>query len=112
MSDKLMDQGGAALMRLALVGMPFQNPVRTEGRAEGWESVRFCNPKGIVSSSPRLRGTSYLGLLAMPFLAAMWLRQVSGAAPQPRWVCLSPDQSDRAGPVADKVLPAAPQTHC
>ena len=47
------------------------------------------NPKGIVSSSPGLRGTSYPGFQTRSFSTPTGLRQVSNAEPQPRWGCLS-----------------------
>jgi hypothetical protein len=49
----------------------------------------FCNPKGIVSSSPGLRGTSYPGFQVRLFSTPTGLRQVSNGKPQPRWGCLS-----------------------
>src|SRR6185369_930422 len=49
------------------------------------ENRRFCNPNGIVSASPGLRGTSYPGLPAAWISTPTGLRQVCLAEPQPRW---------------------------
>jgi len=45
----------------------------------------FCNPKGIVASSPGLRGTSYPGLAFVRFSTPTGLRPLFAAGPQPRW---------------------------
>jgi hypothetical protein len=65
--------------------MPFGNSGRRQTRAERSEDERFCNPKGIVSSSPGLRGTSYPGFQVRWFSTPTGLRQVSNGKPQPRW---------------------------
>ncbi len=36
--------------------------ILTNLQTESWKRQWFCNPKGIVSSSPGLRGASYPGL--------------------------------------------------
>ena|ERR1039458_1680161 len=48
---------------------------------------RFGNPKGIVSTSPGLRGTSYPGWLPAGISTPTGLRPVSTVQPQPRWGC-------------------------
>ena len=45
------------------------------------------NPKGIVSSSPGLRGTSYPGTMPAGVSTPTGLRPVAVTAPQPRWGC-------------------------
>ena len=49
---------------------------------------RCCNPKGIVSASPGLRGTSYPGWRPAAFPTPTGLRLVFKVWPQPRWGCL------------------------
>ena len=49
---------------------------------------RCCNPKGIVSASPGLRGTSYPGWRPAAFPTPTGLRLVFTVWPQPRWGCL------------------------
>ena len=48
---------------------------------------RICNPNGIVSPSPGLRGTSYPGSRARRCSTPTGLHLVSSDAPQPRWGC-------------------------
>jgi len=65
--------------------MPFWKSTQRKNRAERRTDRRFCNPKGIVSSSPGLRGTSYPGLLAAEFSTPTGLCHGSTAGSQPRW---------------------------
>jgi len=44
-----------------------------------------CNPKGIVYSSPGLRGTSYPGLAPVQFSTPTGLCPVTASKTQPRW---------------------------
>ena len=57
--------------------MPFGNSTLKKQLAERLNPQQFCNPKGIVTSSPGLRGTSYPG------------SGFSTTEPQPCWGCLS-----------------------
>ena len=50
--------------------------------------ARPCNPEGIVSFSPGLRGTSYPGSEAEWISTPTGLRHACRAEPQPRWGCL------------------------
>src|SRR5688572_25501157 len=50
------------MAKCGLAVMPFGNSVRRKRRTKHAKTRCFCNPKGIVAFSPRLRGTSYLGL--------------------------------------------------
>ena len=54
---------------------------------KGLRIQRFCNPKGIVSSSPGLRGTSYPGSRRDRFSTPTGLCHVATEGPQPRWGC-------------------------
>ena len=54
--------------------MPFGNSMPNRKRMQCLRHLRFSNPKGIVSSSPRLRGTSYLGSRFNPFSTPTGLR--------------------------------------
>jgi hypothetical protein len=56
--------------------------------AEQRTNQRFSNPKGIVSASPGLRGTSYPGWRPAAFPTPTGLRLVFTVLPQPRWGCL------------------------
>src|SRR5687767_9017659 len=63
---------------------------------EDWRSPRRWrdrgsadNPKGIVSFSPGLRGTSYPGSKVEWVSTPTGLCHVSSATPQPRWGCMS-----------------------
>jgi hypothetical protein len=49
-----------------------------------------CNPKGIESSSPGLRGTSYPGWSSVRFSTPTGLCRPTTSEPQPRWGCLVP----------------------
>ena len=51
---------------------------------KGLRIQRFCNPKGIVSSSPGLRGTSYPGSRRGRFSTPTGLCHVATDGPQPR----------------------------
>ena len=70
--------------------MPFGKFLPRTKPIYGPRHRRFCNPNGIVSSSPRLRGTSYLGLRDGRFSTPTGLRPAASDAPQPRWGCDPP----------------------
>ncbi len=61
--------------------MPFRN--------SGEVRALFRNPKGIESSSPGLRGTSYPGLRMAASSTPKGLRLLADAKPQPRSGCFS-----------------------
>ena len=52
------------MKKMLLIVMPFGNSVQWNAPTRRGKIHRFCNPKGIVSSSPGLRGTSYPGSLS------------------------------------------------
>ena len=58
----------------------------TKGHLSFWHRLLFGNPKGILSSSPGLRGTSYPGF---GFVTILYPNGVvacfSRSFPQPRW---------------------------
>ena len=67
--------------------VPFGNSTPGCQRAEPLSNRRCGNPKGMVSSSPRLRGTSYLGLAAQSFFNPNGVVSCGHGGPQPRWGC-------------------------
>jgi len=73
--------------RIALALMPVGNSTQRKSRAARGKLLRFCNPKGIVSFSPGLRGTSYPGSQAEWISTPTGLCHVSVTEPQPRWGC-------------------------
>ena len=68
--------------------MAFGNSARRKSRVpiNREKDARLCNPKGIESFSPGLRGTSYPGSQAAWISTPTGLGRVS-AEPQPRWGC-------------------------
>ena len=73
------------LMEALLNPMPFEYSAPSQNRAEKWKNRQFRNPKGIVSSSPGLRGTSYPGLASVWFSTPTGLLPLAVPGPQPRW---------------------------
>ena len=65
--------------------MPFGNSTPEPTPIGDLINQPACNPKGIVSSSPGLRGTSYPGAGAEGFSTPTGLCPVCPDAPQPRW---------------------------
>src|SRR5438034_4413212 len=62
--------------------------VNSMQRSRTTNHQRFCNPKGIVSASPGLRGTNYPRWGPAAFPTPTGLRLVFTVWPQPRWGCL------------------------
>ena len=77
-------------------------PLGYRNRRKGWVAERnaaeFCNPKGIVSHSPGLRGTSYPGSIPREFSTPTGLRHDPPAKPQPRWGCWLASMFPRVAP--------------
>ena len=67
--------------------MPFGNSPPNHQPLEYLGPQRFFNPKGIASSSPGLRGTSYPGSRTGGFSTPTGLRPASASGSQPRWGC-------------------------
>ena len=66
--------------------MPFGNSVRGQCRTERRRDRWFCNPKGIVSSSPGLPSPrGYPGLAPVRFSTPTGLCPIAALGPQPRW---------------------------
>ena len=66
--------------------MPFGYSVRGHCRTERRKDRWFCNPKGIVSSSPGLPSPrGYPGLASVRFSTPTGLCPISAIGPQPRW---------------------------
>ena len=67
--------------------MPFGNSAPSRKRTARLKKRRFFNPKGIVPSSPGLRGTSYPGSRPDGFSTPTGLRHVPTSGSHPRWGC-------------------------
>ena len=79
--------GSLEFVHTGLNLMPFGNSPRKEAPTGDLRNRPASNPKGIVSSSPGLRGTSYPGAGAEGYSTPTGLRPSCPDAPQPRWGC-------------------------
>ena len=69
-----------------LAAMPFGYSMRGQCRMERRRARWFCNPKGIVSSSPGLPSPrGYPGLASVRFSTPTGLCPITTTGPQPRW---------------------------
>ena len=80
-------RAGCEISELGFEPMPFGYSVRGQCRTGRRKDRWFCNPKGIVSSSPGLPSPrGYPGIASVRFSTPTGLCPLSAIAPQPRWL--------------------------